>query len=285
MGLFSKKTLICEKCGKEFQARITIGRHLCKECDDKYWKLYADVQGYNEYAMKMSWESYTEEQLKEIQQHRNKILEKYDLSESIGNVRKNLKGKSARAWEELLSKDEGLQAVLEIFSTQVSEGYGSAMSTKFFSLTDFKRTVVDMEDVFAVGLTSNCQFHEGDVDTILCVLFTNYPYIPVAPTFFQGKLKLFELGKSKKTRKHVTELFELICPNLTYPVQELKSLKKQIKSEENVKGNIDKQDILKYISKAETASGIFNLKKMEFDMPMETEMLFEDYGYPVLKGN
>ena len=39
MGLFSKKTLICEKCGKEFQARITIGRHLCKECDDKYWKL------------------------------------------------------------------------------------------------------------------------------------------------------------------------------------------------------------------------------------------------------
>lgn len=62
-------------------------------------------------------------------------------------------------------------------------------------------------------------------------------------------------------------------------------IKKQIKSEENVKGNIDKQDILKYISKAETASGIFNLKKMEFDMPMETEMLLEDYGYPVLKGN
>ena len=66
MGLFSKKTLICEKCGKEFQARITIGRHLCKECDDKYWKLYADVQGYNEYAMKMSLESYTEEQLIEL---------------------------------------------------------------------------------------------------------------------------------------------------------------------------------------------------------------------------
>ena len=47
MGLFSKKTLICEKCGKEFQARITIGRHLCKECDDKYWKLYADDVLYN----------------------------------------------------------------------------------------------------------------------------------------------------------------------------------------------------------------------------------------------
>ena len=58
------------------------------------------------------------------------------------------------------------------------------------------------------------------------------------------------MRKSKKTRKFVTEFFEFICPNnLTYPVQELKSLKKQIKSEENVKGNIDKQDILKYISK------------------------------------
>lgn len=97
--------------------------------------------------MKMSWESYTEEQLKEIQQHRNKILEKYDLSESIGNVRKNLKGKSARAWEELLSKDEGLQAVLEIFFNSSKRRLWKCDVNQVFSLTDFKRTVVDMEDV------------------------------------------------------------------------------------------------------------------------------------------
>ena len=63
----------------------------------------------------------------------------------------------------------------------------------------------------------------------------------------------------------------------------MKSLKKLIKSEENVKGNIEKKDILKYISNAETASGIFNLKKMKFYMPIEIEMMFEDYGYPILK--
>lgn len=139
-----------------------------------------------------------------------------------------------------------------------------------------------MEDVFAVGLTSNCQFHEGGVDTILCVLFTNDPYIPVAPVFLKENWNYLKWEKAKK-RKFVTEFFEFICPNLTYPVQELKSLKKLIKSEENVKGNIEKKDILKYISNAETASGIFNLKKMKFYMPIEIEMMFEDYGYPILK--
>ena len=79
--------------------------------------------------------------------------------------------------------------------------------------------------------------------------------------FFQGKLKLFELGKSKKTRKHVTELFELICPNLTYPVQEIEIIKKQIKSEENVKGNIDKQDIFKIYLKGRNSFRHFQSKK------------------------
>ncbi len=44
MGFFSKKTIICERCGKEYQARITLGCHICNECLDrgfqKQWDLH-----------------------------------------------------------------------------------------------------------------------------------------------------------------------------------------------------------------------------------------------------
>lgn len=59
MGLFSKKILTCEKCGKEYEVRITMGRHLCKECADKRKELRRDMQGYIDYAdqMKKIWQS------------------------------------------------------------------------------------------------------------------------------------------------------------------------------------------------------------------------------------
>ena len=38
MGLFSKKTYICEKCGKEFQKRINLNGNFCDECFAKEMK-------------------------------------------------------------------------------------------------------------------------------------------------------------------------------------------------------------------------------------------------------
>ena len=36
MGLLSKKTIVCEMCGKEFQVRLNFGSVMCKECFNKH---------------------------------------------------------------------------------------------------------------------------------------------------------------------------------------------------------------------------------------------------------
>lgn len=74
-------------------------------------------------------------------------------------------------------------------------------------------------------------------------------------------------------------MFEEICPNLTYPVQELKKLKKQIKSEGTVKGNLEQKFMLDRISDASSGKGIFDTTKMHSDLyPSSAEML-DEYGY------
>ena len=49
--------------------------------------------------------------------------------------------------------------------------------------------------------------------------------------YYVGKTGFFELTKSKKGRASVNALFEAMCPNLTYPVGDIKQLKKQISQE------------------------------------------------------
>ena len=73
-----------------------------------------------------------------------------------------------------------------------------------------------------------------------------------------------------------------MCPNLTYPVQELKLLKKQIKSDKSVNGNIATKDMLSYISKARSGSGIFNAEKMSVYVPLGTQQMLSDYGYHIV---
>ena len=48
----------------------------------------------------------------------------------------------------------------------------------FFVLTDFEKAVVDMEDVFAVGITGDYKYQDSKEEAVLCAVFTNDPYIP-----------------------------------------------------------------------------------------------------------
>ena len=75
MGLFSKKTITCERCGKEYQVRITLGAHICDECLSREYQKKDNVKGYVDYAIKMGWSDYTEEQLDQIP-YLNRILRK-----------------------------------------------------------------------------------------------------------------------------------------------------------------------------------------------------------------
>lgn len=275
MGLFSKKTIVCEQCGKEYEARITMGIHLCSDCLNRKMQKEAAVLGYVDYARELSLPSYTENQLDEIQKRRTEILEKYKMEDGISRSELHEASEKYRR----LSEEEVRNILVRISNSSISSTLGAAYNDYFFVPTLFDKMIVDTEDIFAVGYTKNKDIKVEKQEVILCAVFTNDPYIPVFPMVYLGQLGGFDFSKSKKGRESVKELFELICPNLTYPVDDLKNLKREIKGAEPVKGNIEKKDMLQYISKAELGVGIFNTKQLSDTLlPGSSEML-DEYGY------
>lgn len=275
MGFFSKKTVVCERCGKEYQVRITLGAHICDECLSREFQKKDNVRGYVDYALMMGWPDYTEEQLDQIAVHRETILEKYRQVNGISRV--DLMNASDNYKK--LTDDQATDVLVRIANSTISSTMGAAYTGNFFVPTRFEKTIVDAEDVFAVGFTNDYKLQADGQEVILCAVFTNDPYIPVFPMIYIGKLGFFELMKSKKGREGVSALFESICPNLTYPVQDLKQLKKQLKTDGNVKGNIDLKTMLDKISDASSSFGIFNTKEMHSDLYPSSAAMLDEYGY------
>lgn len=254
---------------------ITMGVHFCEECQKEQAEKKVDVQGYVDYSNSMVWEPYSEEQLDEIANHRNLILEKYRMTDGI--TRAELQEASDNYKN--LTDEEAAQVLMKMANSSITSTLGAAYTGGFFVSTRFKRTIVDVQDVFAVGYTSDFRYQNETNEVILCAVFTNDPYIPVFPLIYLGRLGHFEIMKSKKGRQGVNALFELLCPNLTYPVQDLKKLKKQIKSEGTVQGNPDKKFMLDKISDATYSSGIFNSKYIFEFLDSSTEEMLDAYGY------
>lgn len=275
MGLFSKKTLVCERCGKEYEARIAMGAHVCKECLDRENKKKEDVKGYVDYAYIMSMPKYTEDQLDKIVEHRNQILEKYRMTQGISRVELQKASDNYKS----LTDEQAADILTRMANSSISSTMGAAYTGYFFVPTAFEKVIVDNEDIFAVAFTNDYKLQADKAEVILCAIFTNDPYMPVFPMIYVGKLGFFEIMKSKKGRASVADLFESICPNLTYPVSDLKQLKKTIKSEDSVKGNIDKKSMLDYISSAEVSVGIFDTKQMHSDLYPSSATMLDEYGY------
>lgn len=287
MGLFSKKTVFCERCGKEFQVRLAIGPNLCPECLEKDGRQRMEqmermrqkkdkVSGYVEYAKKVLKKEYSEEQLDQIDAHRTSILEKYRMTKGISRAELAQASENYRN----LTDEQAEDVLLRVYMSSVGSTMGASYTSNFFLPTEYEKVVVDAADVFAVGFTRvNDPGYDGE--TLLCVVFTNDQYIPAFTMVFGGELGFFELLKSKKGRKGIVDSFSAKCPNLTYPVQELKLLKKQIKSEGTVKGNVDKQFVLEKIDEAFVESGIFNTKKMSSSIWFATKDMLDEYGYIV----
>ena len=76
MGLFSKKTVACSRCGKEYQVRFVKGKNVCDECLCVQYEKEQRVRGYVEYAARMGTPTYTVDEMENIDIHRNSILEK-----------------------------------------------------------------------------------------------------------------------------------------------------------------------------------------------------------------
>lgn len=280
MGLFSKKTYICEKCGKEFQKRINLNGNFCDECFAKEMKEKEELEGYIcgyvDYGLNVLAKEYSIDELREIAKRkenrvnffRNKVeITKEELIEASENYKN-------------LSDDYATMILAKAIDSTVNLTAGAVFKNCFFCPTTYFGTIVDARDVFAVGYISDYKMSSGDCDAILCAVFTDDPYIPVFPMVFYSEKKFFEFAKSKKGREYIENLFNDMCPCLTYPVCELKQLKKIIKEEGKVRGNIDIKFMLNRISDATYSSGMFNTKKTieEICFSPTTKML-NDMGY------
>jgi hypothetical protein len=275
MGLFSKKKLVCEVCGKEYEARIAVGEHLCKECRQIREKKQAEVQGYLDYSYAAGLGPYSDQDLDNIAAHRQEILDRYDTETRLTREEFRAAGDNYKK----LSDEEASKILNSMFDTAIFDYVGASITKNFFVLSGYEKVVVDLKDVFAAGYLSDVKLESEGNEVILCALFTNDPYVPALPIVFTGRLGFFELTKSKQGRANVESLIGRICPNLTYPVQELKKLKKQIKADGSVKGDIDYKFMMDLILTVESKSNMFDTNKMTFqNSPATTEMLSE-HGY------
>lgn len=279
MGLFSKKDYVCEKCGKAFSKRINLNGNLCDDCwnqeENEKRMLQESIRGYINYYSDVFFKSYTSDEMRKIIDHRDEILSKYQNSNGIS--RADLRNASDNYKK--LTDDQAAEVLLRVSTSSVSSTMGAAYSGYFFVPTHYEGMIVDAEDVFAVGYTSDYKLQAGTSEVILCAVFTNDPYVPVFPMIYVGKTGFFELTKSKKGRASVSALFEAMCPNLTYQVGDLKQLKKQIKQEGMVKGNLDIKFVLDQISNASVSSGLFDTKKMHSELLSGSATMLDRIGY------
>ena len=280
MGLFSKKRYVCERCGKEFQKRINMNGNFCDECFDVEFKekreLREIVGGYYDYGVDVLLKDYTSGELQQIITHRDQVLNIYRNRNGI--TREELEAASENYNE--LSDDEASMILARAIDTSIKSTIGAAYTNTFFCPTQYGGTIVDARDVFAVGYTSDSRLSNGDGDAILCAVFTNDPYIPVFPMVFLKKKGLFEFGKSKNGRLEVESFFSAMCRELTYPVCDIKQLKKQIKQDGVVKGNVDFKFMLDKMSDAAYGFNLFDTKNMyEYSRFSPITSMLSEIGY------
>ena len=286
MGLFSKKTVVCKMCGSEFQTRFPSLNEYCKECEEKRmdeWskkeaekkEIAERITGYVEYGKKYLKKSYSVEEMKEIAEKSEEIFEK--IRKEVTVTRDKLR--EAKDNYKQLTDEQCAEVLINISNSLLESTIGAAYSSDFFVLTSYSKVVIPVEEVFAVGFMTNYKLEVGTDEAILCMVFTNNSYIPVFPMIFIGKTRFFEFTKSKKGRESVSNMFTAMCPNLTYPVTDIKEFKKAVKKEDSVRGNLEKEFILKCISDASYNEGIFNVKNMSSYIDQATTSLLEEHGY------
>lgn len=282
MGLFSKKEYVCEKCGVTFTKRINLNGNICDACwkkdADERRKLEAPVRGYMEYHQDVNKASYSDEELRQVAEHKRAIIAKY---QNEGRISKAELMEASDNYKRL-SDEQIVQVLAGIGASCLNRTMGAAYGQGFFVPTKYENMIVDAEDVFAVGYTTDIkdlQAAKERKDSVLCVVFTNDPYVPAFPMIYEGKMRIYEVFKSKKVREGVAAKFELGCPNLTYPVCDVKQLKKLLKQEEEVRGNLSKEFMLKQIDDITGGWGMFNSKKMTHELPYRSVQMIEEMGY------
>ncbi len=274
MGLLSKKTIVCEMCGKEFQVRLNFGSVMCKECFNKHMERIEATKGYNDYREALNMERLIrDEDLQQVIDHRYEVLEKYRLNPGI--TKDELRDASRRYKK--LSDEEAEDIVSRALMGRIDKNLGS-MGRDFFLLTGFYNVIVDSDDVFAAAYTTSKLSGLSD-EVIHCVFFTNDPNVPVLQKLYLAKKGFWDITKSKKGREGVDIEIMSTCDNLVYPVMDLENLKNQIMEDGEVNGNIDYKVMLSYIKDAIKEKGFFDPEKMDDVIDLDILNMLESYGY------
>lgn len=272
MGFFSKKTFTCERCGRDYEARLNIGNSLCENCRNEEKAAQKAVSGYVEYGW-ATGRNYDLDQMKAIARHRDDILERRRNPRGITKAELEEAGNNYKK----LSEDEAEDIYARAESSSFDTTMGAAMSHGFFCPTPYAGTIVDAADITAVGYFTDRLEDMAMSESIMCAVFTDDPYIPVFPMLFKGKVGLFAM-KSKKGRQGIEFIFSTLCPNLVYPVMELKELRKLVKKE-GFAGSMDSASVLDRISSALAESGIFKAKNLPDTLPPESMDMLASAGY------
>lgn len=203
--------------------------------------------GYIQYKKGFSSESYSEEKLQEILNHRDGILEKY--------------------------ADSDHKAVDSIL--------GMGFCEDFFVPLNYDGILVETKDVFAaaykIGYAENSIKSKSE-KYVLWTIFTEDIYVPVLSMVCIQKHNIFE-RILKKEKNEFLPVMEKLCPSLQYPICQVSKLQELLKKEYQVRGHVSKSFMLEQLYDAENGIGLCFPDLMSFEYGGKTRALLEKYGY------
>ncbi|MCR5776159.1 MAG: hypothetical protein K6G84_01930 [Lachnospiraceae bacterium] len=275
---FSKKEYTCKKCGALYESRAK--RTLCNECFNKAYGLRKEIKDYLYYNLYYMDKFIPIDQYEDVLRHRNSILEEFRNKNGI--TIEELK-KAAENYDSL-SDSQRRDIITRTRNSEISFIPGGFYTSKFIMPMKYQKTIIRTADIFAV--TYNTDKSAPGYDNPWCKealsinIFTNDPYMPAFSMYYGGKTDegMFKT-KSSIARKAIANLFEAICPNLKYPIQEMKDFHWQLGCDQTVNGNINYDKMLYLADLKNRPMTPFGAQKLHPWPSVYVEKLANEYGY------
>lgn len=288
MGLFDK-TVKCQKCGKEFTKSRLSGDKLCPQCS--WVELFRQMQANARDHEREGITQYYKDMPKKFRQMpadvdtiiaaRNQMLQRHMRPDpmNISLLRNALT--SCPEW----SHDQMVNFAGNVLNATVNtQNRMSFVLGRFVISHLYDGVAVDADSVFAIGLTQNI-FYKASIkeQPYLCALFTNDPYFPViGMTFLPKTTKSFLAMERSKNKERVAALQEILpkmFPHLTYPVMDMKEMKKLVKQEGTVRGNMNPELMIELLGNGVSSPFWAIDSAMPENMPSGIAMAIQNYGY------
>ncbi len=241
------------------------------------YEKYSKIWGYIDVFDEVKHESHYNDEIfyDEVLRHREKIWEKYRPAKSFFCEDELM---CAVSNHHNLTSEEVMDIISKVRDLSVVSWEPDIIGSHFILPGQYPGTIVDLEDIFAVGYASVYIDENAGMEGIICLCFTNDPYMPVFPSHTEYGYKFYQ-NKSKSGRKTIESIFSSVCPNLRYPVQELRTLKRQIKREGAVRGNIEKSMALELIDSAICQTGPYREKHLATKISADAWEQVKKHGY------